>query len=152
MFEDSTHDVRADLALLDGLDRLPVPEVSPDFDARIRAALHRPERWWQTLWPSLRPAVAAAACSMAVMLLLVRWSSQIPLAHPIAPQTADTHATNIDLALDRPDLSAAALLHPLPARASSEDGPETAPVKKPAPPALRPHSERRSQSLFRPVA
>jgi hypothetical protein len=70
----------------DALRALPVPSGGADFDERVLAALHAPRPWWLTLWVSLRPVLASAACSLCVMLALITWSAKAPVAlEPVAP-------------------------------------------------------------------
>ena len=65
-------------ALREGLQALHVPEPSPDFDARVLAALHResasPARWRF----NFLPAMVGAAASCALMLLIAQCLLQVP--------------------------------------------------------------------------
>src|SRR5580704_2151103 len=66
-------DSRADRALYAGLRDLPTPDTAADFEARILAALAPRPPFWQTAWRvALRPALPAALCTLAGMLLLLR--------------------------------------------------------------------------------
>src|SRR5437868_1185319 len=76
---DERDDTRADAALREGLALLPVPEVSAGFDSRVFGALRNPTPWWRTIWPTLRPVLSAAACSLLVMLTVLHWASVAPL-------------------------------------------------------------------------
>ncbi|MCW3100484.1 MAG: hypothetical protein JWL77_6102 [Chthonomonadaceae bacterium] len=94
------HGNEADVALRQGLHRLPVPEVASDFDARVHAALCRPTPWWRLLWAEARPVLSTAACSLLVTLAALKgWDvSQRPL------QPADSRPFIAARAWERKDL------------------------------------------------
>lgn len=63
-------------ALRQDLLRLSVPHASSNFDARVHAALSRPERGrLHTLWVAARPAISAAAFSLLATLALLKGMS-----------------------------------------------------------------------------
>jgi hypothetical protein len=110
------NETRIENALREGLRNLPVPETSPDFSARIHAALDQTPPWWRMLWIQMRPLLSGAACAAVVMLILLPTLTQTPAT--VAPDSASiaSHASGrrvtiiaLEAALDRPDLSAAAL-------------------------------------------
>ena len=104
----SDHD-HVEAALREGLRGLPSPAISPDFDARVLAGLRRPLPWWIPAWQMLRPAVTAAACSLAITLLFVQWARA---SSPLPPRvTSSAPAPAVDLldAIDRPVVHAAFL-------------------------------------------
>jgi hypothetical protein len=103
------HTDHTDSALRDGLRGLPVPSISPDFDARVLAGLRRPLPWWLLSWQMLRPALSAAACSLAITLIVVQWARASSPQPPKA--AASTAAVKIDLlqAIDHPNVHAAYL-------------------------------------------
>lgn len=106
-------DLRLGSALRDGLRALPVPDVSPDFDARVLDALRAPGPWWQRLWEPARPLLLGASCSLTVTLVLLHWTLTAPapvvggLERPQA--SAPARAPSLDRLLDRPDLRAGTL-------------------------------------------
>jgi hypothetical protein len=131
---------RLDRALRDGLRALPVPEASPDFDARVLLALRAPQPWWRRLWQPARPLLLGASCSLAVTLVLLHWTLSAPTAAPRPPilgeserpVAAPARAPSLDAVLDRPDLRAGSLAAVL-----------SAPL--PAPPDRRPDPPRHAQ-------
>lgn len=109
---DFVADFQIDQALRDGLRGLPVPPLSPDFDARILSALDAPRPWWRLWWQQAQPVLWGASCSLALTLLLLHWSLQTPFAPPsISPQNAPSPARvlAINRLLDCPNLSVASL-------------------------------------------
>jgi len=101
---------QADQSLRDGLRGLPVPSVSPAFDARLLNALCAPLPWWRLLWQQAQPVLWGASCSLALTLALLHWSLQTPLAPSVVPAFAPSANTlAINRLLDRPDLSAGAM-------------------------------------------
>jgi hypothetical protein len=103
-------DHQSDIDLRAGLRQLAVPEASPDFNARIHAALRRPLPWWQALWVPLRPLLTSAVCSLAVMSVLLHWSSRLPTIHPPSSAPANVDGIADSRILERADLSAASLI------------------------------------------
>ena len=112
--------------LREGLFTQPVPEVSPDFDARVLAAITRPRPWWTVALESVKPALPAALGSMVVMFALIQWSSRTPLEVPHRWQkaTATGPAPDIERILLSPNLNALAL---------ARDAPRPRAVPKPPP-------------------
>ncbi len=110
---------RGDYLLRQGLRSLPVPETSPDFNARVHAALRRPAPWWRTIWNRTRPVLATAACSLLVTLALLKGSNIAGTVSPLQAQPIDRNAlmahrdrerdAAIEVAVERDDLSAASL-------------------------------------------
>lgn len=106
-------DANADYALLRGLESIPLPAASPDFDAAVMARLVQREPWWRQLpklAASLRPAFAAAALTVPLAVGLIALVGRLP--DPVSPRAANTPAATaqalpIEQALDRPDLSPA---------------------------------------------
>lgn len=129
-------------ALHTGLRALPVPELSPDFDACVLAALRVPQPWWRRLWEPARPLLLGTSCSLVVTLLALHWTLSAPVAAPISqtfsPALAATSrpAPSLDALLDRPNLSAGSL-------AAIWNSP---PI---APPDRRPEPRRRAQAWQR---
>lgn len=103
--------------LRDALTKLPIPPPSPDFDARVLAALCAPSSWWDwrawhwhLLWPTLRPVMLGAGGSLGVTLLALHWTLSAPVSAP-APMprslaAAPARLPPLDALLARPDLSA----------------------------------------------
>ena len=74
------------------LDEFPVPEVSPDFDARLYARIAKEEArrpwWYRLLWPPVAPVAVAA---VAAVVLYVH-SAAIPDAAKQASPTQSNKA------------------------------------------------------------
>lgn len=91
---DPAENSRSDQALRVGLQELPTPHVSADFDARIQAALQPRPPWWQLWWTSARPAFPIAVGTCAAMLLLLHGiqntSPNLPTAASIASARSAT--------------------------------------------------------------
>ncbi len=150
----------ADRALRRGLRSLPVPALSADFDARVRAALRRPTPWWQRLWTPVRPVLSMAACSCGVTLALLHWFTAIPLVPPgpshfgaldaVASARGRARLEALDRQIDGMELSTATLRG-----LSAVERPPLATqnIAPPAPPEPR-HAapERRSQLATPPTA
>ena len=109
-------DIELGAALRGGLRALPVPDVSPDFDARVLNALRAPIPWWQRLWEPARPLLLGASCSLSVTLVLLHWTLTAPAPRPPfqggserSQASAPAHAPSLDRLLDRPDLRAGSL-------------------------------------------
>ncbi len=125
-------------ALRGGLRALPVPDVSPDFDARVLDArvldaLRAPVPWWHRLWEPARPLLLGASCSLSVTLVLLHWTSAAPAPHlPMVGEQeriqarGPARAPSLDRLLDRPDLRAGSLAAAwaMPPPAPSERRPE----------------------------
>ena len=108
MYEPLTPD--GEIALREGLRALPVPALSPDFDARVLAALCAGPSPWQMFLQSLRPALGGLACSLVVMLGLIYGATRAPVGAPdvtaaASPRTTISAAV-IERALDSPNLRA----------------------------------------------
>ncbi len=99
----------ADEALRRGLHDLAVPDPSPDFDARVHAALRQRIPWWWPAWTALRPVFSATACSLVITLALLQWLTNSPTALPRVSPAAGTNAIALDRKLERMDLSTATL-------------------------------------------
>ncbi len=106
-----------DMALRDGLRRLPAPPVSADFDARVLAALALPPPLGETLRvqfvSALRPLLCGAACSLALTLLALFWTLHAPVSLS-SPSDAPRAVRALDMAavddlLSRPNLGASSL-------------------------------------------
>lgn len=138
---DPADDLPLDRALRDCLHALPVPDLSPDFDACVLAALRAPAPWWRRLWEPVRPLMLGASCSLLVTLVLLHWTLSGPVPSGLAPPAlgavgqaaAPAHAPSLDAVLDRPDLRAGSL-----AAAWA--------VPPPAPPNRRPDPPRHAQA------
>ncbi len=124
-------------ALRDGLRALPTPAVSPDFDARVLAALQAPGPWWVRWWQPVRPVLFSAAGSLGVMLIVLHGTLSAPLTPPAAPPRltakAPAQLPSIDALLDRPNLCAASL-------EQDWDAPDTAPLPADRRPEPRRHA------------
>ena len=70
----------------EGLRKIPVPEVSTDFDRRVRSALRTPQTGWSLLWSALRPLLAPVAISMAITL-----AAMMVISAPQPGGTAQLH-------------------------------------------------------------
>lgn len=103
--------------LRDALTALPTPPPSPDFDARVLAALRVPPPWWDwrawhwhLLWPALRPVMLGAGGSLGVTLLALHWTLSAPVSAPTSvPRdlaAAPARLPPLDGLLARPNLSA----------------------------------------------
>ncbi|HZT42912.1 MAG TPA: hypothetical protein VFA07_12160 [Chthonomonadaceae bacterium] len=108
---DLPEETRVEMALREGLRGLPAPTVSPEFNARVHAALRRPVPWWQSLWASARPVLCAGACSLVGMLALLSWVIRAPL--PASPHPAFSapaaSAMDLDRAMERLDRAGVSL-------------------------------------------
>lgn len=145
-------DADLDMALRDGLRRLPGPPVSADFDARVLAALACPPSPWEMVRTqvvsTLRPLLCGTACSLAVTLLALFWTLHMPVAVPVLSDAP--HAVRpldmaaVDDLLSRPKLGASSLA----AWAYQSAVPITALSPPPAPSdsERRPHASRRRAS------
>ena len=102
----------SDDVLRETLRTLPVPELSPDFDARVLAGLRDARPWWHRLWEPARPLLAGASFSLVLTLALLHCTLTTPVAAPpqsIVPSLAARPLPPLDALLDRPDLSAGTL-------------------------------------------
>lgn len=153
----SSLDADLDMALRDGLRRLPVPSMSADFDARVLAALAQPPSLGELLRAqfvsALRPLLCGTACSLALTLAALFWTLHTPLAAP-APPDAPSAVRPLDMAavddlLNRPNLGALSLS--IWARQSALPAPALA--LPPAPPdgERRPHAGRRRACRLSPT-
>jgi len=138
-----------DMALRDGLRRLPTPPLSADFDARVLAALAQPPSLGEALRmgivSTLRPFLCDAACSLALTLAALFWTLHAPLTVP-APSGAPHMARPLDMAavdalLSRPDLGASSLSQWT--RQPAVPIATLAPPPLPSDPERRPHAEHR---------
>lgn len=131
-------DADLDMALRDGLRRLPTPPVSADFDARVLAALAVPPSAWEALRiqvvSTLRPLLCGAACSLAVTLLALFWTLHAPAAAPAsfgAPRAMrPLDMAALDTLLSQPNLRASSLAAwaQMPTASSVTLGPPPAPA------------------------
>lgn len=142
-------DEELDIALRDGLRRLPTPAVSADFDARVLAALAVPPSTWEGLRiqvvSTLRPLLCGTACSLGVTLLALFWTLHMPAAVPALPN-APSSARPLDMAaldslLSQPRLGASSLT--VWARQSAVPIATLAPPPIPSDPERRPRAEHR---------
>ncbi len=146
-----------DMALRDGLRRLPAPPISSDFDARVLAALAVPPSWGEMLRAqcvsTLRPLLCGAACSLAVTLLALFWTLHTPAAVPIlsdAPHAArPLDMAAVDDLLSQPKLGASSL--PLWVRQSAVPLAALGPPPAPSDAERRPHASRRRASRLFPT-
>ena len=106
----------SDVALRESLRLLPAPDVSSDFNARIHAALQQPTPWRQMLWTHARPVLSGAACSLLIMLTLLKALSTAAttpqhLLHPAAAGATLAYRTRerMDELVRSNDLTAASL-------------------------------------------
>lgn len=94
-------DFNLDEALRDGLRRLPLPEISPDFDMAVLEAVRRPLPLWTVFLTAARPVFAGMCCSLIVTVLAVGWTLRSPYISTV-PRTPSDTLSHIDLAaLDR---------------------------------------------------
>ena len=127
----------SDELLRRGLRALPVPEPSPDFDARVLAGLRDVRPWWHRLWEPARPLLAGTSFSLVVTLACLHWTLMAPVGVPPAQAISTVAARptpSLDALLDRPNLSAGSL-----ARAWEAPAP-TSPADR------RPEPRRRAQA------
>lgn len=99
-----------DAALRTGLREVPVPEVSPAFDAAVLAAVDRSLAQPWSPWSALRSALAGAITCMAVGMALVHWISAAPLADQPGPPAAGARSLAVEAGLGEPGLHAGALV------------------------------------------
>ncbi len=136
-----------DMLLRQGLHAQPLSAASPDFDARVLAALRVcPSPWWQRGWQSAKPLLAGASFSLIVTLIALHWSLSAPISPNLSlpgaegPSIAARPLPSLDTLLNRPNLTAGALT------AAWNEPPA------PAPPAGRPpEPRRRAQTFCRPT-
>jgi hypothetical protein len=102
---DRTPDEWTDMALRQGLRDLDIPEPSPGFDARVLAAVRGRSPLREMFYSYLRPALATAAASAVVTLLLVQWSTRPVHTVAAAEPPPATHAERVP----EPDLATRAL-------------------------------------------
>ena len=106
-------DNQAAQALRVGLYAQPVPQVSPDFNDRVLAALRRPTPCWRVWWQSARPVAISAAGSLFLTLVLLHWSLNAPLPTPritpVSLAASSAPLPSLDALLNRPNLCAASL-------------------------------------------
>jgi hypothetical protein len=106
-----------DKALRDGLNALPMPAPSPEFDARVLAALCASRPWWLRLWEPAKPLLLGASCSLVVTLLALHWTVTAPILVPLPPILGESErsrpepgsAPSLDALLEQPHLSAGTL-------------------------------------------
>lgn len=124
-----------ELALRQAMRALPAPPASADFDARVLAALARPQPWWRALWQQARPLLPGACCSLVVTLMLASWASQTPSPPPVShappPVAHPRDIAALDRLLSRPGLSAVSLAGLRPAPPEARTPP--APARRPRP-------------------
>ena len=105
-------------SVAEALRSLPVPPVSPDFDARVLASLQAPVPLWRRLWQTTQPLLLGASGSLVVTLLALHFALSAPAPAPaplsISVQTfaavpSPSALPSIDALLDKPDLRAGSL-------------------------------------------
>ena len=99
-----------DMGLREGLRSLPVPEPSAAFDARILDALQDDRPGWLRFWITIRPTFSAAACSLALTLVFIHWSSMTSVAQLPMSQATGKPVQLDEQALDTSNLCGATLL------------------------------------------
>ena len=124
-----------DASLREGLRRLPVPEISPEFDGRVLTAMRGPSPGWRwpALWKTLRPVMGGAACSLVLTAGLYAWTTRLPLesrAHR-TPGVPDMIAVNQALERDARDPLAMSYLSLSRRRPTPARSPEIPPVRAP---------------------
>lgn len=152
-------DTPADRALCEGLGLLTVPQVSPGFDARVLGALKRRTPWWRTAWPTLRPVLSGAACSLLIMLAVLHWTALMPVDARAQQSSATTNLASTGSAIGNDmdglgALSASYLFRANALSALSLQAPEQAPTAVSPLPLMRPQPApaRRSEIRTRPLA
>jgi len=132
-----------DSHLRDGLRRLPVPAVGPEFDERVWQALRMPPPWYAGLWQAVRPAVASGLGAMLCMLGVIWLVTGRPIVdRPSAPSYSQSAALDwdaVESALTRPVITAASLLECV----RTTQLPQTAPVGMPRRTQFPGHAARR---------
>lgn len=126
--------------LAEALRSLPAPALSPDFDARVLAALRVPVPWWRRLWQPVQPLLIGASGSLAVTLLLLHFTLSgpptVPTPTPVSVQNLaaapPASLPSVDTLLDRPGLCAGSLTAAWPSSLLPEPASEQAP-RKPEP-------------------
>lgn len=96
-------DGRAELALREGLRRLPVPLPSATFDAQVVAALAAAPAASgarTSPWLALRPVVCGAACSLVLTAALYLWTASLPLESARHPSQSRGAVASERLPLD----------------------------------------------------
>ena len=144
--DDFVDDFSLDEALRDGLNTLPVSTPSPEFDARVLAALCAPPPWWLRLWEPAKPLLLGASCSLVVTLLALHWTLSASVAAPQLPILGESARSLA--AAPHPTLSLDALLNQPHLSAGSLAAVWAAPV--PTPPNRRPEPHRHAQGWQRP--
>ena len=105
--------------LQSGLGEIDTPEVSSDFDSRVRAGLAPQSPSWRSIWNFMRPALAPAGLSLAVTLaaLIVIGTPKLEGAtHPrgstppnVAAEPRSDRLRSVELDLERLDRATPAL-------------------------------------------
>ncbi len=138
---DPLDDIETTCALRKGLSLVPVPRVSPGFDAAVLAAATRPAICWRSVLASLRALCLGGACSALLGMVLLQTFLQMPEPERVAKPAGAQPPTAIalDRVLDAPNLSGLTLLGALAARPGTPyDDPQPAgaaprPSEPPAP-------------------
>ena len=86
--------------LQQGLRDLPVPALSADFDARVRAGLRQPQPTWAPFLAAMRLTLAPAACALAVTLAALI-AVGVPSAEPERAQRRSGGSVALDRYGDR---------------------------------------------------
>jgi hypothetical protein len=89
-------------ALRGGLQSLPAPELSRDFNARVLAAVARARPWWPRLFRAARPTLSGAAISLAICLALLPRYVQAPIYAPPSRATLASREAGMSYS-DYPD-------------------------------------------------
>jgi hypothetical protein len=132
--------------LREGMRALPVPAVSPEFDERVLRALDASAApWWRVGWVTVRPVLAAGACSLVGGLVLLRFAATVPAggAAPVhrgalASSAAAASSVDADVLIELAARRRAALRAVL-------SSPPALPTSRAAP-------DRRSEALTMPLA
>ena len=94
-------DCRGLASVWERLDEFAVPEVSPDFDARLYARIAAEESrrpwWYRLVWPPIAPAIAIA---VAALILFVN----VRVSPDAAKQANKTDIEQVAQAVDDLDL------------------------------------------------
>ena len=97
-----------DEALRNGLNALSTPELPSDFKSRVISQVDGPRSRWMTLFYTLRPALSAMCCSLAVCLAVSYWVMHGPvtITFPVMSDMPSRQLSSaaVEKLLDGPDL------------------------------------------------
>jgi len=110
------------VALREGLRRMPVPEPSPDFDARVLRGALRPAPWPVRAIAAARAVAVSGACAAVLTGFALHWFAALPqpgsadLGRSASFPGSQRASVDLDLLLTNPTGVRSGLLGSLPER------------------------------------